>query len=1187
MRRILLSLLILYGGAAQAIVFTWNGNGDGLNWEDKNNWDLVAVPGGSVTHEVIIDTKNEVQLSSSKTIGKLLIANCKFTIRPAANLTVSYQGPLSVNTVYATELLGATVNIAGTFLLKSTEDDYALAVTGSSFNVQNGGYFKIIYTDFGVLVGQNGYFSVGNTGFAELIVDSTGIQNENQVFNNGKLQINYGIDGFLNNGRLINQDSLILEGTSLTAQRGLVNTDSVHNQSVILIQNNELFGMHNTGQVVNASTGYLEVYRYAGNPSIAGSESIHNEGLFQNEGTLYLNSFLKFGIYNLNNVAGFINSGTTTVGTADSLGFVNSGNGADSSLLVNTGRMNLHGNHNALFTNSFSKVLWQGKGLLTGLHVLDNQGFMELTDSLKIEASGTGLINSGKLKVIGPLELVQYTYGIDNQSEMEVTAAGRIKTGLMLTNLNSYALKNSADFVNDGTIDITHGIRGIVNESSQGFTNSGMINIHNLGLIFLDNSGVADSSYFTNNGSINIGNSVSASPGPVIAGLYNQVKGKFINDGSLSFSQLFYGFDALTNAGVFLQHGQIAMDHTEELLLENSGQFTAFPGSSITAECSSNWNQYAIHNTGNLLLDGQNELIYDDTYARNPPLVQNDATMNCRGRLEIHANGASSAIGNTDQCTITDSLIMSNVRNYIFNNTGDILIEPSAFVQVDTSSSSAAGSILIGQSFVNQGYMVLNVPANVFKLQAGQTLDNQGEIRLNNGQAAALIQLSDPTAQLLNSGKIEINGSQASGLVDPGTVLVTNGQINNQGTFRISGTADPAIRMQAGSFINDDTLDVSSAASLQMIYLNAGQFTNNGVFELSGAGENNVHLLLAKSGFTLSNNGQIEITDAYNMGLKIEGPMTTTVNSDIRFSNNTRNTGTLFHHSYGTTPVTYYGQMYTDNSQNCVFFDGAAVNNGYLNLAACGINMLNGTNAAGGHIISRDLSLIGINDGIIEYTGSEAYVLNGTDLLVNNALIIDRNDGFRNIRFHDGGALGYPVWNKGLFISPFYGSHSDGIKETINLNYTEAGTLPLSTSWWTNRTKTTVAGSWDQTGHFFTPNASANAADSLFLEINLTGTNAVLLAIPHRTPILCPQPVVTRNLQPVVDKNWIKHSTWRGNRAPDYCNKVTLSGQEDLYVPAGYRAEVNTLEFIPGLGSGRYLEIQDGAVFEVNVVGFE
>jgi hypothetical protein len=117
------------------------------------------------------------------------------------------------------------------------------------------------------------------------------------------------------------------------------------------------------------------------------------------------------------------------------------------------------------------------------------------------------------------------------------------------------------------------------------------------------------------------------------------------------------------------------------------------------------------------------------------------------------------------------------------------------------------------------------------------------------------------------------------------------------------------------------------------------------------------------------------------------------------------------------------------------------------------------------------------------------------------------------------------------------------------------------------------------------PNASADVADSLFFEINLTGSSPIVVSIPHKKPTSCPYPIVTKGLRTSANYYWNKHTTWRGNRAPDLCQQISLSGFDALEVKSGYKARVNFINYAPSW-TGYYFNVEAGAVMEINALPY-
>lgn len=1193
MKKVLIFALLFVSIISNATVFVWHGKGDGISWEDGDNWDNNLAPDPSVFSDVIINGAGGptlvVDIASTVTIGRLRIRNCKLTIKDAAILNILNQTPPSVDTLYAAQLINSTLYIDGKLYMESTENDFNMSVRNSLVEMRNGSYFRVIYSDYGLFLDNGGIFRVLSGAFAEFIVDEIAILNEHQIDNQGKIVLNYGTDGLLNNGLVSNTDSLIFNGITTTAERGLVNTDSLNNQGFMDINNNLLFGIHNTGKIVNGSSAYLEVYKLGSISPMPGNMAFYNKGLFQNDGELYILALNEFGVYNSKNIAGFINNGTCSLSGADSLAFVNVGTVDSTSLLENNGTFGFTQNIKpGLFNNSFGTIHWNGKGLMTGKVAVENHGFIDTADSMKLQGIDNALLNLGKMEVAGTLDILKGTIGIYNQDSLIIEPSGQIVTSYIGGGILSNTLKNSGYLRNEGIINLTRGNDGILNENSlRTFVNNNEIHISGISATFLANTGTStDSSYFINNGSLNFEIDGSPNDGIKSIGISNTGKASFINQGSVQMSKFWYPFDNIVNESKITNMGVFDFKETRGISINNSGTFVSTATSLSTFQCDENFNDFGIKNTGEMLLNGLTHFEYTDSYQRETPLIQNDGTITNDGKLSIAGGLKTSAMLNTGTFINKDSLEFLNIRNIGIHNSGTFTNESSANIHIAGFNNYIEAIILPGNDFENKGNMKLSGGGLAINVKVNETMLNSGYIEIADC-TGSIFKINGANSKFHNQsgGLVEVSNIGASGTVNPGAVILDGGEILNQGKWTIAGTSDPGMRISAGELINDDSLYIAAAASLQAMYVSE-ELTNNGFLSISGAVEENVDLLFLSTSSTFYNNGTVELIDAFQNGMRGLGSFTTTTNSHFRLIDNNRGSAAVISHS-NAIPVVYNGSMLAINSANGVSFSGAAVNNGYLDLRTCSISMLSGINSTSGHILSKNLSYIGQNNGIVEFFSDDLYVLTGTNLITNSGLMVDHGDAFRNINFNDGDALGYPIWNKGLFITPFYGTLSDGIKETINLNYTESGSLPLTTTWWTDRAKTTAAGTWDLTEHYFTPNATADTADSLFFEINLSGSNAAVIAIPHLKPTVCPQPIITKILRTKLEHSWNDHTSWRGNRAPGYCQRASFTGQEDIYVPSGYKVQINAIEFVPGVGPNRFLEIQSGAVFETNLLEFE
>lgn len=1185
MRSILLTLLF-FSSLISSAQFVWNGDGDGQNWEDPDNWVSNTAPGANIFQSVTInDATDTVFISTTNTVGYLNVIGSTVVIKSSGRLNLGHSDVSTLPFTLLLELQNAQFIVDGFLSTRSVDPDHIVSLdSGSLLQIGATGYMYTWLTQKGILVNKDSEFRVLSGGLADLRLDSLGITNLGTLTNQGKIDITfegYGIDNY---GVLINEDSLIIDAVSSGGIRGFLNTDSTNNQGYFYIGGSKESGLYSTGELVNESSGYMHIYRY-GTSAEPNSNGLYAENLFENKGNLLINSISTFGLKNVKNTTGFLNTGSLEVYSADSLGLLNLGSGVDSSLFHNSSVCILGGG----VRNAISgKFLWEAPGEISGSDAFTNTSLAIISDSLVIDAMETGIVNSGHLTIAAPVTIEDSKFGIRNEGNFVIEPTGSIDTGLLTTTLGGYALKNTDYFLNQGILNLPHGNDGLINEnSSTGFFNEGTITLSSISSDFIRNEGNGtDSSRFHNSGQIII-HSDGDPNGAKGQGIFNTGKASFINTGEIDQYELWYVFDNIVNESYFRNEGIFDFKETKGININNSGLFESTASSQSTFQCDENFNDFGIFNTGEIHLEGQTNLLYADTYDRNMELIQNNGNFTNSGRLSISGNLKTGALLNNGTFVNEDSLLFYAVDIIGVHNTGNFTNAATGFVLTDTFSTYLNPIILTGNDFENQGAIRVMNGGPAFEIKANETFANEGQLHIESCNGL-VFKVSGANALFHNmtGGSLIINEISPAYTTNPAALLIDEGELENDGKIEVSNTADPAVRVLNGLLTNNDSLLISQADALQAVYVH-DEITNNGFLSVSGEGRENVDLFYLPTSSTFHNNGTVELKDAYQNGFRCFGVMTTTAASHFSFKDNTRNTGgTLLNHS-NAAPLIVNGSMKAENSINCVSLQGAAENNGFLDLSSCSISMPDGTNNSGGHIISKDLSYIAQNDGVVEFLSTDAYSLLGTDVITNSGVMVDHGNAFRNIKFHDGGVLGFPLWNKGLFVSPFYGTLSDGIKEVVNLNFTETGTLPISDDWYTDRAKTTVAGTWHQTDHHYTPNAAAVGADSIFFEVNMSGSNPIVLSVPVILPTSCPSPEVIRIFQPVTDRNLADHTVWRGNRAPDYCNKIQLTGNEGFYLPSGYKMEINGIEIAPGVGPDRWVEIETGAVFEVNVLEFE
>ena len=98
MKRLLLFLTIF--GASflilEAQTITWSGAGDGINWNDANNWDLTTIPTSS--HDVIIPDGSILTINVSAFMKSIAIQGVS-TVTMSNTLSFTHESSFGINTV--------------------------------------------------------------------------------------------------------------------------------------------------------------------------------------------------------------------------------------------------------------------------------------------------------------------------------------------------------------------------------------------------------------------------------------------------------------------------------------------------------------------------------------------------------------------------------------------------------------------------------------------------------------------------------------------------------------------------------------------------------------------------------------------------------------------------------------------------------------------------------------------------------------------------------------------------------------------------------------------------------------------------------------------------------------------------------------------------------------------------------
>lgn len=162
-----ISCFALISAAATAQDVTWNGAGDGLSWEDANNWDTGLVP--TDQDFVLIPANSTVFITTAEAVRQLLMTDdAALTITPVGQLTF----PTNISgDFFKLEDYASFIN-SGELLFTGTTGGNAIHAAGSA-SILNAGNTTISQSDSDAIFLEN-YASLVNNTNASLSVMSAG-----------------------------------------------------------------------------------------------------------------------------------------------------------------------------------------------------------------------------------------------------------------------------------------------------------------------------------------------------------------------------------------------------------------------------------------------------------------------------------------------------------------------------------------------------------------------------------------------------------------------------------------------------------------------------------------------------------------------------------------------------------------------------------------------------------------------------------------------------------------------------------------------------------------------------------------------------------------------------------------------------------------------------------------------------
>ncbi|WP_341228297.1 hypothetical protein [uncultured Arcticibacterium sp.] len=410
------------------------------------------------------------------------------------------------------------------------QEEYFLNTSGASLEISNTvnkgvisfdklvneGSISINNSGTGVFIDTTNLDSLVNNGSITILRSETnGIEHQGTVFINtdeGEILIDStGLSCFKIENKFTNEGEITIKRAGTHGIHNTeINTDSLLNNGVFIIESSQESGIHNEGALVfNQSEGEISI-------DSSGAGGFYTSGKFNNDGSLVISNSLYEGLAIGYFGDSVINNSLITIYNSGGDGMVNEGERS----LVNTilGEIIIDSSGDNGFFND-------GKFINDGILYIQKAGF----HGLEIETRDS-LINNGLIRILNSTN-----DGIKNYS---LKTYNSIHGEIIIDSTGDVGFYNEEKFVNDGSLSISNSEEtGLQNSDT--LINNGFVKVENAGTFGIVNTG----NFFLNgscgvfklNGSISISSSIlnkGLIEGPNFSLFFNSTD-SLVNDGTM------------------------------------------------------------------------------------------------------------------------------------------------------------------------------------------------------------------------------------------------------------------------------------------------------------------------------------------------------------------------------------------------------------------------------------------------------------------------------------------------------------------------------------------------------------------------------------------------------------------------------------------------------------------------------
>lgn len=641
-----------------------------------------------------------------------------------------------------------------------------------------------------------------------------------------------------------------------------------------------------SAKIQNTETGVIDIkYANGSNGMFIEDGTAENNGSIKINGTDSTTTEASYGIHAQNGTmlnTGSIDMDVILSGDADSYGMY--GENSASATNAATGKITFTRKGTGMYTTqgtntNHGQIVMNGIGSTgmaseSGAVLNGKTGSIQLVSGTGIKSTSGSVTNQGSINISQGEDSVGISSGSNAVNDKDAT--------IQITGANStgISVEENATAVNRGTITLT--------STQNSKENYGMI------------SAGGERAQIDNDGIINLNGYDYAASKEVGYGM-SIGDGRANNNNTININRM-YGYGMASTEGTLTNNGTINLTNGGYGIMGESGESFNNKDATITITGTPNMqNSYGMSmQDGTAKNFGQIDVTGGSVNSETYGISVNGGNGLNHGLINMHSDNAFGLFDEGDG-EITN--VAGGTINLYGNN--------SVGMQTTSGKAENFGTINIGVDN-GTGAIVGGSGSTGMIAGDGATAINSGHINMNGTDTVGLYANG---GTVVNSGTIEFSSGDAA-------VLVDDGIGRNDKTITVTSSNLEAMRADGGEAVNASggtiTLN-SSANNSTAMYATRGTITNNGTIALNGS--SGIGMMTEAEG-TANNTGTINVSGADSVGILADGGTATNSSGTINV------TGSSSFGMKATEGEAINNATINANNNIGMFADGGIVTNG-------------------------------------------------------------------------------------------------------------------------------------------------------------------------------------------------------------------------------------------------------------------